>query len=74
MQGNKKAVLVTVELEIRVIVDEVTDPDVDYKEFNEAVHLRMTKRMKEEGGTFIGEGISDYNDDLENPYDSEFDA
>ena len=74
MQGNKKAIVVSVELEIRIIIDDRLDPDVDHEELNEAVHTRISKRMKDEGPSFIGEGINDYNDDEENPYDYAYDG
>ncbi len=67
----KKAYLVDVNLKIRVVVADHIDPEGE--EFGEAVHQSVEKRMKEEGISFINEGIDDYTDDKENPYDSEYD-
>lgn len=73
MKGNKKAMLVDVNLKVRVIIDESVDPEVD-PEFEEAVMNAVRSRMSEEGISFIAEGIDDYNDDKENPFDPEYDG
>lgn len=68
----KKAMLVNIDLLVRVIVDDFVDPDVD-PEFDEVVTNAVRARLAEEGISFIGEGINDYRDDEETPYDPEFD-
>lgn len=68
----KKAILVNVDLLVRIIIDDSIDPDID-PEFDEAVTNAVKGRLSEEGISFISEGISDYNDDKETPYDPEFD-
>lgn len=67
----KKAYLVDVNLKIRVITEDHIDPEGE--EFGEAVYNSVNKRMKEEGISFINEGIDDYKDDKENPYDPDYD-
>lgn len=69
---DKKALLVKVDLLVRVVVDSDVDPEID-SEFEMAVMASIKSRMQEEGISFIAEGIEDYNDDTENPYDSEYD-
>jgi hypothetical protein len=69
---EKKALLVKVNLLVRVIVDSDVDPEVD-SEFELAVMASVKSRIQEEGVSFIAEAIEDYNDDIENPYDSEYD-
>lgn len=69
---EKKALLVDVNLKLRVIVNEDVDPNMD-EEFEEAVLLNVKHRIKEEGRSFIAQGIDDFNDDIENPYNKEFD-
>lgn len=68
----KKAVLVDIDLTIRVIVDEEMDLDID-PEFDETVTNMIRQRLAEEGISFIAEGINDYRDDNECPYDPEYD-
>jgi len=69
---EKKAVLVNVDLLVRVVVDHNLDLDYD-QEFEEVVAEAVKTRLKEEGVSFIAEGINDYRDDTEDPYDPEFD-
>jgi len=69
---GKKAVLVDIDLIVRVIVDEELDMDIDPM-FDEIVTNAVRSRLSDEGISFIAEGIDDYNDDLENPYDPEWD-
>lgn len=73
MKENKKALLVDVNLKVRVIVDESVDPDVD-PEFEEAVQEAVRHRMSEEGISFIASGIDNYDDDKINPFDPDFDV
>jgi hypothetical protein len=68
----KKAMLVNIDLLVRVIIDDFVDPDVD-PEFDETVTNAVKARLADEGVSFIGEGINDYRDDEETPYDPEFD-
>ena len=68
----KKAVLVNVDLLVRIVIDDFVDMDHD-PEFEELVTDAVKARLKEEGVSFIAEGINDYREDRENPYDSEFD-
>ena len=68
----KKAMLVNIDLLVRVIVDDFVDPDVD-PEFDETVTNAVKARLADEGVSFISEGINDYRDDEETPYDPEFD-
>ena len=68
----KKAYLVKIDLIVRVIVDDKYEPDID-PEFDEEAFKKVTKRIKEEGISFIGEGIEDIDLDEENPYDPEYD-
>jgi hypothetical protein len=68
----KKAVLVNIDLLVRVIVDDFVDLDVD-PEFDEVVTNAVRGRLSEEGISFIAEGINDYREDEENPYDPEYD-
>lgn len=74
MRGNKKAVIVKVELELRVIIDDNLDMDIDNEEVNKILLDKINTRVEEEGASYIGENITDYDDDLENPYDPEFDS
>ena len=67
----KKAILVDVELQVRVVVDEQVDPNID-KEFDEAVQKKILESIKNDD-TFISENIVDFDDDLETPYDQEYD-
>jgi hypothetical protein len=67
----KKAYLAKVDLLVRVIVDDHIDPEGE--EFGEIVYNATNKRMKEEGISFINEGIDDYEEDIENPYDPDYD-
>ena len=48
------------------------DLDVD-PEFDETVTNMIRQRLAEEGISFIAEGINDYRDDNECPYDPEYD-
>jgi len=73
MAEEKKALLVDVNLKVRVIVDTDVDPETD-PEFEEAVFNAVKSRIAEEGVSFIAEGIEDYNDDVENPFDPEYDG
>ena len=73
MRINKKAMLVRVNLLVRIIIDDRVDPDVD-KEFDETVAAVIKNRLSEEGVSLISEGIFDYEDDLENPFDPEYDS
>lgn len=68
----KKAVLVKIDLLVRVIVDEDMDLDID-PVFDELVTNAVRARLSDEGISFIAEGIDDYNDDKETPYDKEWD-
>jgi len=73
MANNKqKAYLIDIDLKIRVVVDEHLDPNVD-DEFDQAVFKAVKKRIEEEGSSFLSEGISNFDDDVETPYDPEFD-
>ena len=72
MQKNKKAVTVDVNLKVRVIVDSDMDLDFDPK-FEEIINTAIKDRMFEEGTGFIGQGIDNYEDDKENPFDPEYD-
>lgn len=69
---QKKAVLVDLELKIRVVIGEDVDPNMD-EEFEKALLLKVKKRIKEEGHTFLANGIVDFQDDIEDPYNEEFD-
>ena len=69
---DKKALLVNIDLQVRVVIDEHIDPNMD-PEFDEMVKKAVDKRLKEEGVSFIGENIQDFNPDEENPYNPEFD-
>jgi len=69
---KKKAMLVNIDLLVRVIIDDSVDPDVD-PEFDEAVTNAVRERLADEGISFIGEGINDYRDDEQDPYDPEYD-
>jgi hypothetical protein len=69
---NKKAYLVDVNLYLRVLVDEDIDPDMD-PEFDKAVIAKIKHRMLEEGDSFFIENIDKVEDDIECPYDPEFD-
>ena len=68
----KKAVLVDINLRVRVIVNEDMDLDID-PVFDELVTNAVRNRISDEGIAFIAEGIDDYNDDKETPYDKEWD-
>ena len=68
----KKAYLVDVNLLVRVVVDAEVDPNTD-EEFDMAVLRNIQKRIKEEGLEFISENIEDFNEDIECPFDPEFD-
>ena len=68
----KKAYLVDVNLIVRVVVDAEVDPNTD-EEFDMAVLRNIQKRIKEEGLEFISENIEDFNEDIECPFDPEFD-
>ena len=68
----KKAVLVDINLRVRVIVDEDMDLDID-PVFDELVTNAVRSRISDEGIAFIAEGIDDYNDDKETPYDNDWD-
>lgn len=65
---GKKAMLVNINLLVRVIVNNSIDPDVD-PEFDEAVTNAVRRRLADEGISFIGEGINDYRDDEQDPYE-----
>jgi hypothetical protein len=69
---QKKAVLVDIDLKVRVIIGESIDPNMD-EEFDEALLRAVKHRIKEEGRSFLTEGIQDFQDDIENPYNPEFD-
>lgn len=71
-KNNKKAYLVNIDLEIRVTIDETLDPNID-PEFDKAVMDKLKFRLLEEGESFILEGINEFNEDKECPYDPEFD-
>jgi len=71
MGQNKKAVLVDITLQVRVIVDE--DMDMEGREFdkivtNDILLLANTK------SNFIADGIQDYNDDTVNPFNDRNDG
>ena len=67
----KKAYLAKIDLLVRVIVDDHIDPEGE--EFGAIAYEATNKRMKEEGISFINEGIDDYEEDIENPYDPDYD-
>tara|TARA_R110002020_G_scaffold29571_13_gene93252 strand:- start:1518 stop:1730 length:213 start_codon:yes stop_codon:yes gene_type:complete len=68
----KKAMLINIDLLVRIIIDDTVDLDHD-PEFEEIVTEVVKNRLREEGVSFIAEGINDYREDEENPYDTEFD-
>ena len=69
---TRKALLVNVNLQVRVIIDEnKVDPETEA--LDEIVADKVRDRLKEEGTSFIGENIEDYNDDVENPFNPDFD-
>lgn len=70
--AKKKAMLVNVDLLVRVIIDDSVDPDYD-DFFDEIVTNAVRQRLADEGISFIAEGINDYRNDEENPYDPEYD-
>jgi len=69
---KQKAYTIDIGLIVRIVIDENLDPNVD-NEFDQAVFKAVKKRIKEEGVSFISEGISNFHDDVETPYDPEFD-
>ena len=69
---NHKAILVDVHIQVRVIIHDEIDPDSD-KEFDEMITERISTRIRDEGSSFIGGSINDYNDDEVNPYNPEYD-
>ena len=71
--ASKKAITVDVNLKVRVVVNDTVDPNTD-PEFEEAVTNSVRGRLAEEGISFIAEGINDFNDDKETPFDPEYDG
>jgi hypothetical protein len=71
-EKDKTALTVKITLEVRVVVDDTWDLNID-PEFEQATMKAIKERMKEEGSDFIAAGIEDYQNDLENPYDPEYD-
>ena len=74
MSVNKKAVTVTLTIDLRIIVDTTLDLDSDYDDLNKATLKVIQERIKEEGVELIGESITDYYEDTDNPYDPEYDV
>jgi len=73
MTKGKKAYIVDIDLVIRVIADEDLDPNIDYKDFDKMIFEKFKSRLKEEGSSFITEGITDIEEDEDCPYDPEYD-
>ena len=73
MSYTKKAVIVTTELMVRVIIDDHIDPDVDHEVFDKLVLKKVQEKLKIEGVSAITENIIDIYDDTEVPYNPEID-
>jgi len=70
MSRQKLAYTATIELTVRILVDDDIDPEFD-PEFNEAVVKRVRKRLIEEKDAFLTENITGWDLDEEQPFDPE---
>lgn len=73
MVKNKKAILVDLQLQVRVIITDDIDLESD-DEFAQATEKVLKERIKEDPTYFINEHIVNYEDDIKNPFDPEHDA
>ena len=70
----KKAISVSLDLNIRVIIEDTLDPELDHEEFDKILLKALKKKLEEPNPeSYLGENISTYQDDTQYPYDPEFD-
>jgi heat shock protein HspQ len=70
--SKKKAYLVDVTFQVRVVVKEHIDPNMD-EEFDEAVYKVIKERLEEEKLKYVSENIIDFDEDETNPYNPKYD-
>jgi hypothetical protein len=70
--SKKKAYLVNVTFQVRAVVKEHIDPNMD-EEFDEAVYKVIKERLEEEKLNYVSENIIDFNEDEINPYNAKYD-
>jgi uncharacterized protein (DUF2267 family) len=70
--SKKKAYLVDVTLQVRVVVKEHIDPNMD-DEFDEAVYKVIKERLEEERLKYVSENITDFDEDEICPYNPKYD-
>lgn len=70
--SKKKAYLVDVTFQVRVVVKEHIDPNMD-EEFDEAVYKVIKERLEEEKLNYVSENIIDFDEDEINPYNAKYD-
>ena len=70
--SKKKAYLVDVTFQVRAVVKEHIDPNMD-EEFDEAVYKVIKERLEEEKLKYVSENITNFNEDETNPYNPKYD-
>ena len=70
--SKKKAYLVDVTFQVRAVVKEHIDPNMD-EEFDEAVYKIIKERLEEEKLKYVSENIIDFYEDESNPYNPNYD-